>query len=85
MRRAWSGIRFAAAALLASSFTVAAATAQTAGNDDLVKMQENAANVVMPTITYDNQRYSKLDQINTKNVRQAAGSVDVLHRRAAWA
>ena len=31
-------------------------------------MQTNAANMVMPTITYDNQRYSTLDQINAQNV-----------------
>ena len=31
-------------------------------------MQENSANVVMPTITYDNQRYSKLNQITAQNV-----------------
>ena len=31
-------------------------------------MQANAANVVMPTITYDNQRYSKLNQITAQNV-----------------
>ena len=38
------------------------------GSDDLVKMQANAANVVMPTITYDNQRYSTLNQITAQNV-----------------
>src|SRR5271168_4482209 len=31
-------------------------------------MQSNAANVVIPTITYDAQRYSKLNQITTQNV-----------------
>ena len=31
-------------------------------------MQANAANVVMPTITYDNQRYSTLNQITAQNV-----------------
>ena len=31
-------------------------------------MQANAADVVMPTITYDNQRYSKLNQITAQNV-----------------
>jgi lanthanide-dependent methanol dehydrogenase len=31
-------------------------------------MEKNAANVVMPTITYDNQRYSTLDQIKASNV-----------------
>jgi len=47
---------------------IGAATAQTAERSDLVKMQSNAANVVMPTITYDNHRYSTLNQITTKNV-----------------
>jgi PQQ-dependent dehydrogenase (methanol/ethanol family) len=42
--------------------------AQTAGGDDLLKMEKNAANVVMPTNTYDNQRYSGLSQINASNV-----------------
>ncbi len=37
-------------------------------NDELVKMQENSNNWVMPTGDYANQRYSKLDQINNKNV-----------------
>ena len=36
--------------------------------DDLVRMQANSANVIMPTITYDNQRYSKLNQVTTRNV-----------------
>src|SRR6202020_1354484 len=53
---------------LASFVMLASATAQTTGSDDLVKMQANAANVVMPTITYDNQRYSTLNQITTDNV-----------------
>ena len=43
-------------------------TAPCATGDDLVQMQSNPANVVMPTITYDNQRYSKLNQINAQNV-----------------
>ena len=36
-------------------------------NDELLKMQENDNNWVMPTGDYANQRYSKLDQINSKN------------------
>ena len=36
--------------------------------DDLVRMQANPANAVSPTMTYDNQRYSKLKQITTQNV-----------------
>ena len=44
-------------------------------NDELVKMQDNPNNWVMPTGDYANQRYSKLDQINNKN----AGNL-----RVAW-
>jgi lanthanide-dependent methanol dehydrogenase len=36
-------------------------------NDELLKMQENDNNWVMPTGDYANHRYSKLDQINSKN------------------
>jgi PQQ-dependent dehydrogenase (methanol/ethanol family) len=42
--------------------------AQTSGGDDLLELQKNAANVVMPTNTYDNQRFSGLSQINASNV-----------------
>jgi PQQ-dependent dehydrogenase (methanol/ethanol family) len=38
-------------------------------NDDLIKMSENAKDWVMPTGDYANHRYSKLDQINTENVK----------------
>jgi PQQ-dependent dehydrogenase (methanol/ethanol family) len=62
MRRALAGALFTAGTLLS---LIPGANAQ---NEDLLKMQENSANVVMPTITYDNQRYSKLDQINAQNV-----------------
>ena len=44
-------------------------------NDELIKMQQNPGNWVMPTGDYANQRYSKLDQINNKN----AGNL-----RVAW-
>jgi PQQ-dependent dehydrogenase (methanol/ethanol family) len=44
-------------------------------NDELLKMQENDNNWVMPTGDYANHRYSKLDQINSKN----AGNL-----RVAW-
>jgi alcohol dehydrogenase (cytochrome c) len=68
MRRSSWGLWLTAAAFLSSALIVSAATAQTAGGDDLVKAQSNAANVVMPTLTYDNQRYSTLDQITADNV-----------------
>jgi PQQ-dependent dehydrogenase (methanol/ethanol family) len=44
-------------------------------NDELIKMQQNPNDWVMPTGDYANQRYSKLDQINNKN----AGNL-----RVAW-
>jgi glucose dehydrogenase len=50
---------------LLSQLAVSAATAR---SEDLVEMQSNAANVVMPTITYDNQRYSTLNHITARNV-----------------
>ena len=68
MRRSSWGLWLTAAACLSSALMVKAATAQSADSDDLVKAQSNAANVVMPTITYDNQRYSTLDQITAENV-----------------
>jgi lanthanide-dependent methanol dehydrogenase len=68
MRRGTSGCWLTAAILLSSVLMATAGVAQTAGSDDLLKMQSNAANVVMPTITYDNQRYSTLDQITAQNV-----------------
>lgn len=37
-------------------------------NQELLKMQEDPAGIVMPTIDYANTRYSKLDQINKDNV-----------------
>jgi len=56
----------AATAIASLSLLPAAGHAQF--GEDLVAMQKNAANVVMPTITYDNQRYSALDKINAQNV-----------------
>jgi len=37
-------------------------------NDELMKMQQNPKDWVMPTGNYENHRYSKLNQINTENV-----------------
>jgi PQQ-dependent dehydrogenase (methanol/ethanol family) len=51
-----------------SSFVLAGvANAQTANSDDLLQMQKNPAEWVMPTGSYDNHRYSSLDQINAQN------------------
>src|ERR671938_2175604 len=47
-----------------AAFTAGAASA----NDDLTKMAQNPKDWVMPTGDYYNQRYSKLNQINTSNV-----------------
>ncbi|MBO0710600.1 MAG: methanol/ethanol family PQQ-dependent dehydrogenase [Acetobacteraceae bacterium] len=58
----------AAGTILSSVLIAATAGAQTAGTSDLLKMERNPSNVVMPTISYDNQRYSGLDQINARNV-----------------
>src|SRR5579872_199539 len=59
-RKAGGGIAFAA--LLALSPMAWA-------NDELLKMEQDPAQWVMPTGDYANQRYSKLDQINTENVK----------------
>ena len=59
--------KLAAGTILSTFLLIGTAGAQSAG-DDLLKMEKNGANVVMPTNTYSNQRYSTLDQINTKNV-----------------
>jgi len=57
-----------AGTVLAAAMPIGIATVPSARADDLVQMQANAANVVMPTVTYDNQRYSALDQITAQNV-----------------
>ena len=41
---------------------------QASAEDDLLKMQQNPANVVMPTMDYANSRYSALNEITTSNV-----------------
>ena len=68
MRHASARVWLAAGTLLSSQLIIGTAIAQTGGSEDLLKMQENSKNVVMPTITYDNQRYSKLNQITSQNV-----------------
>ncbi len=64
--------------LLAASFgilgagaLVLSAQAATSGsaNESLLQMQKNPNDWVMPTGTYNNWRYSTLDQINSKNVK----------------
>ena len=60
--------------LLAASLvaTVAGMGAPASANDDLVKMQQDAKQWVMPTGNYANQRYSKLSQITSSNVHKLA-------------
>ena len=60
--------KLAAGTILSSMLLMGTAGAQTASSEDLVKMEKSAANSLMPTVTYDNQRYSGLDQINANNV-----------------
>lgn len=48
--------------------TALLASAAASASDELLKMQENADEWVMPTGNYANQRYSTLDQINRDNV-----------------
>ncbi|OYW07311.1 MAG: PQQ-dependent dehydrogenase, methanol/ethanol family, partial [Acidiphilium sp. 37-67-22] len=62
--------------LLAASFgilgagaLVLSAQAAGSGSESLVQMQKNANDWVMPTGTYNNWRYSTLDQINAKNAK----------------
>ncbi|ADE16878.1 PQQ-dependent dehydrogenase, methanol/ethanol family [Nitrosococcus halophilus Nc 4] len=55
-------VSLAILALIMSGMELAAA-------DELLEMQKNSDNWIMPAGTYDNQRYSKLDQINTDNAQ----------------
>ena len=57
-------LRSACLAAAAAMLLPQAATA----NDELLVMQENAANYVMPTLDYANTRFSKLTHINKDNV-----------------
>jgi alcohol dehydrogenase (cytochrome c) len=57
-----------AGTILATAMLLAGSAPPARAADDLMQMQNNPAEMVMPTMTYDNQRYSKLDQITTQNV-----------------
>src|SRR5260370_5583182 len=46
----------------------ACAAGSAAANDELIKMSQAPKGWVMPAGSYDNQRYSKLNQINASNV-----------------
>ncbi len=54
------------ACLVAAALVVPTASS---ASEDLLVMQENPADWVMPTGTYDNIRYSKLSHINKDNVK----------------
>src|ERR671938_342095 len=56
--------------LLASCVSAMAmlAAGAVSANEELLKMQQNPNDWVMPTGNYENHRYSKLNQINTENV-----------------
>src|SRR5256714_5835347 len=55
-------------ALLAFGFAAGVSGAAHA-NDDVLKLSKDPANVVMPSITYDGNNYSTLDQITQANVK----------------
>jgi PQQ-dependent dehydrogenase (methanol/ethanol family) len=62
-------MRYLSLKLMSTLGAVAALTAGAAhANDDLIKMTQNPNDWVMPSRTYDGQRYSPLKQINTANV-----------------
>ncbi|HKM62150.1 MAG TPA: lanthanide-dependent methanol dehydrogenase XoxF5 [Acidisphaera sp.] len=66
MRLASAGFWLAITTTLSSGLLLAPANAQNAG--DPLTLQANPANVASPTVSYDNHRYSALDQINAQNV-----------------
>jgi hypothetical protein len=55
MRRVTAGLRLMAGIATVSALMTAASNAQTAASGNLVTMQANAANMVMPAMTYDNR------------------------------
>ena len=57
----------AAGTILSSLLMMGSPHAQMAGSDDLLKMEKDAANIVMPTGNYANHRYSQLKQITADN------------------
>ena len=54
---------------LAASVAYAATLLPASANDDLMKLMENPNDWAFPGLNYSNTRFSKLDQINTKNVK----------------
>ena len=54
----------------ALAISVASGMAGTAlANDDVLRLSKDPANVVMPSITYNGNNFSGLDQINASNVK----------------
>ena len=53
------------------------------GNAELMKLQQDPNQWVMWGGKLRGTRYSELDQINTENVSNSAGRLDLLDRRAA--
>jgi lanthanide-dependent methanol dehydrogenase len=68
MRLTSAGFWLAITATASSGLLIAPAVAQSAGGGDPATLAANPANWAMPTMTYDNHRFSTLDQINTDNV-----------------
>ena len=67
MRLGSAGFLVAITTALSSGLLVAPASAQN-GADDPLTLQSNPAVVASPTISYDNHRYSPLNQVNAQNV-----------------
>jgi len=60
----------AATSFLALAVALGGLSGTAKANDELLKMQTDPNNWVMPLGNYASQRYSSLDQINTTNVKQ---------------
>ena len=60
----------AATSFLAVAVALGGLSGTAKANDELLKLQTDANQWVMPLGNYASQRYSSLDQINTTNVKQ---------------
>lgn len=71
--------------LLTTCFGALAAFASAANaNDELLKMQQNPKDWVMPTGNYANHRFSQLKQITSDNVGKLQVAWTFFDRCAAW-
>ncbi len=68
-KRSISAVRYVSGSVLTASAACGFSGAALA-NDDVTALQNDPANVVMPSITYNGWNYSTLDQINLENVDQ---------------